>query len=170
MKTIKKFISSSISFVICLVILFVIIVGVQFVIGGVSLIFGFTYDSVGSMIIFFLLCGFVSFPLESVAKVIPRMLLEAEVYTLNMARLLFVVLDTAFSTIVFLLVENAMTSVSATKGSIIVFSFVFALLSVKKEVKRELTMEDVQEILEKEKEEQQKMEENEESTEENNTP
>ncbi len=145
MKKFGNIVLECMSVLLAFTIFFVMVAGAQSLLGVASLIFGFTYNSIWSMLIFFAFCGFVCVPLERTALVVPRILLEHEKLSLTKARILFVMLDTIMSTITFLLVENVMSGVSATPASIILFSFVLALLSAKKEITPPLTREEREE-------------------------
>ncbi len=142
MKKIKKIALECMSFLFGLVLVIVTVAFSQTLLGVASLIFGFTYDSLWSILIFFSICRFVGFPLENFAANVPRKLLARGKLSLSKARSLFVVLDTIMSTITYGLVVNVMRSVSATPLSIVLFSFVLALLSDEKEIPAPLFIEE----------------------------
>lgn len=99
--------------------------------GGIMKLFGFRYDSIGSIIIFFMASAVIGFPLETFVGAFSKALLSVGKATLCQAKVIFVLLDTMASMIVLALVDYFMRSVYATELSIFVVALVMALLSVK---------------------------------------
>ena len=92
-------------------------------------LFGFTYESVGSIILFFVISGILAFPIELFVKAIPKVLFSHfKKVTAIEAKVIFVVLDTLLSMLMMSLVDYFMKSVSATSVSLFVVSLVMALL------------------------------------------
>lgn len=149
MKKIIDKISSFVAMVVSMLIIALIVMIAPLLLGGFSLLLGFRYDSIVTMIFFFLFTGFVGFPLEAVSAALPRALLEVRHIPLLHARILYVIMDTSSTVLAIYLVENAMSSISASFGSILLYSFLTSLFSVKN-IKHPLTMEDVQKMLEQE--------------------
>ena len=118
----------------------VIVIGVISVIaifgGFIMRFFGFEYESIRSIIVFFLLATILSYPIGLFAKALPNVLLnEFHKITLQQARVLFVLFDTIATAIGLWIVDALMKSVSATNLAVVVVSFLFALYSVKDDIK-----------------------------------
>ena len=97
--------------------------------GALMKVFGFTYQSVGSILMFFVISGIVAFPMELFVKAIPKVLFSY-FKKLNEfeAKILFVVLDTVLSMAMFSLVDYFMKSVSTTPVSLFIVSLIMSLL------------------------------------------
>lgn len=126
--------------IIALLILATIVIGVVSVIaifaGFIMRFFGFEYESIGSIIGFFLLATILSYPIGLFAKALPNVLLnEFHKITLGQARVLFVLFDTIATAIGLTTVDMLMESISATDTAIFVVSFLLALFSVKDDIK-----------------------------------
>lgn len=108
------------------------IVSVLAIFGGALMkIFGFTYQSVGSIILFFVVSGILAFPIELFVKAVPKVLfLYFKKLTAFEAKVIFIVLDTSLSMMMLSLVDYYMKSVSATSVSLFVVSLVMAMLSM----------------------------------------
>lgn len=106
------------------------IVSVVAIFGGALMkLFGFTYQSVGSIIMFFVISGILSFPVELLVKAIPKVLfLHFKKINEFEAKIMFVLLDSILAMIIFSLVDYFMQSVSATSISLFVISLVMSLL------------------------------------------
>lgn len=131
LKRIKNSLGNFVGYLIIVGII-VAIVSVLAIFGGALMkIFGFTYQSVGSIILFFALTGILAFPIEVFVKAIPKVL-YSHFKKINVfeAKFMFIVLDTSLSMIMLSLVDYYMKSVSATSGSLFVVSLVMALLSM----------------------------------------
>lgn len=111
-------------------ILFVIFVLACF--GGVIMhFFGFYYESVGKLMLFFVLSGMIGFPLELFATVFPKVLLARGKISLQIARGAFLILDILTTMVSMVIADHLMESVSATLQSVFVIGVVLALLSVR---------------------------------------
>ena len=129
LEKIKNIIGKSIGFLIIVGII-VALVSVIAIFGGALMkLFGFTYQSVGSIILFFVVSGILGFPIELFVKAIPKVLFShfKKINELE-AKIMFVVLDTLLSMVMFSTVDYFMKSVSATPISLFVVSFVMSLL------------------------------------------
>lgn len=129
LEKIKNIIGKSIGFLIIVGII-VAIVSVIAIFGGALMkLFGFTYQSVGSIILFFVLSGILVFPIELCVKAIPKVLFShfKKINELE-AKIMFVVLDTLLSMVMFSTVDYFMKSVSATHISLLIVSLVMSLL------------------------------------------
>lgn len=99
--------------------------------GGIMRIFGFEYTSIKSIIIFFIIVAIAGFPIEILSIVIPKALLALDKITIKWAKVLFILLDTLSTMFTMSLIDYFMGSVSASDLSILVISFMIALLSIK---------------------------------------
>ena len=129
LEKIKNIIGKSIGFLIIVGII-VGIVSVIAIFGGALMkLFGFTYQSVGSIILFFAVSGILVFPIELFVKAIPKVLFShfKKINGLE-AKIMFVVLDTLLSMVMFSIVDYFMKSVSATPISLFIVSLVMSLL------------------------------------------
>ena len=129
LEKIKNIIGKSIGFLIIVGII-VAIVSIIAIFGGALMkLFGFTYQSVGSIIMFFTVVGILAFPIELFVKAIPKVLFSyfRKINAFE-AKVIFVILDTSLSMIMLSLVDYFMKSVSATPVSLFVVSLVMALL------------------------------------------
>ncbi len=99
--------------------------------GAIMHFFGFTYESAGSLILFFVITGLAGFPCEILANALPMALLHMGKISKTAARVLFVLLDTTVTVFFMLLVDYLMDSVAATDLSVIVIAFIMAMGSVK---------------------------------------
>lgn len=97
--------------------------------GGIMRLLGFTYQSVGNIILYFIIFGVVGFPAEILAKAFPRALLSLGKLNKRQAKFLFVMLDTAATAFVMGIVDFFMDSVSATVPSVLAVAFLLALWS-----------------------------------------
>ncbi|MBQ1996253.1 MAG: hypothetical protein II237_08695, partial [Clostridia bacterium] len=92
-------------------------------------LFGFTYQSIGSIILFFVISGVLSFPIELFVKALPKVLFtHFKKITAIEAKVIFVVLDTLLSMLMMSIVDYFMNSVATTDISLFVVSLVMALL------------------------------------------
>lgn len=135
MKRIKDNLGKLIGFLVIVGIIAAIIaaiVSVLAIFGGALIkIFGFTYQSVGSIILFFVVSGMLAFPIELFVKAIPKVLFS-HFKKINAfeTKVIFIVLDTSLSMMMLSLVDYYMKSVSATSVSLFVVSLVMAMLSM----------------------------------------
>ena len=129
LKKIKNYIGKFIGFLIIVGIIVVIISLIALFGGALMKVFGFTYQSIGSILMFFVISGILVFPMELSVKAIPKVLFSY-FKKLNEfeAKILFVVLDTVLSMAMFSLVDYFMKSVSATLVSLFAVSLFMSLL------------------------------------------
>ena len=95
--------------------------------GTVMKLFGFQYESIGSIILFFIIATIMSFPLNLIAGALPKALYELERISKLDALILYLTLDTIATSFGLKIVDYYMSSVSATTISIVVISFLLAL-------------------------------------------
>lgn len=129
MKRIKDNIGRLIGFLVIVGIIVAIVSLLAIFCGALMKMFGFTYQSIGSIILFFVISGILAFPIELFVKAIPKVLFS-HFKKINAfeAKIIFVVLDTSLSMMMMTLVDYYMKSVSATSVSLFVVSLVMALL------------------------------------------
>ena len=129
LEKIKNIIGKSIGFLVIVGII-VAIVSVIAIFGGALMkLFGFTYQSVGSIILFFVVSSILVFPIELFVKAIPKALFLHFKKTNELeAKIMFVILDTLLSMVMFSTVDYFMKSVSATPISLFMASFIMSLL------------------------------------------
>jgi len=121
--------------IVAILLLIIIVLGVVSVIaifgGFIMYFFGFQYESVGSIILFFFFASILSYPISLIAEALPMVLLnEFHVGTLGQARFLYLFIDTIATAIGLTVVDIFMDSVSASEIAIFVVSFILALLGV----------------------------------------
>lgn len=103
--------------------------------GNLMALFGFRYDSIGSLLLFFLLGALLGLPLELFSTALPKALYTLGKADRRQANLLYVPLDTLCTMGVFWLVDRWMNSVSATGLSLCIVGLWMAVttLPIKKE-------------------------------------
>ena len=129
MEKIKAILGKLIGFLIIVAIIVAIISLLALFGGALMKMFGFTYKSVGSIVLFFAISGILAFPIELFVKAVPKVLFS-HFKKINEfeAKVMFVVLDTLLSMAMFSMVDYFMKSVSATSISLFVVSLVMSLL------------------------------------------
>ena len=68
----KKLLAAVLGYIIILLIVLAVLVPLTFLCGGLMRLLGFTYDSPGSFLLFFVICAVCGFPLEIFSKAFPR--------------------------------------------------------------------------------------------------
>ena len=126
---IKKLCTAAIAYGLIVGIIVAIVAMIAYFGGAVMKVFGFEYESPGSIVWFFLFTAIAGFPAETIAKAFPRALLSLEKITVRGAKVLFVILDTAVTAVSMAIVDYFMDSVTATDASILAISLILALLS-----------------------------------------
>ncbi len=94
-------------------------------------VFGFRYQSVGSLILFFIIAAVVSYPVSLIAESLPKMLLYFGKISRGTAVPLYLLLDTIATAVGLMIVDYFMKSVAATDFSIVVISLLLAFIGVK---------------------------------------
>ena len=140
----RKKVLDFLGFIICVAVVLGIVSVIALVGGSIMKIFGFRYESVGKIILFFLIFAIVGFPMEVFAQALPNALLSLDRISFMSAKVLFVFLDTTATTIAMVVVDHFMKSVSASLLSILVVAFLFAITSLD-EVKRDCDCKDEKE-------------------------
>ena len=115
-----------------IVILLIVFIYIISILGsGVLGVFGFEYNSVKSIIIFFTIVAILGFPLEILVLYFSKMLLSFDKITIKLAKVIFIILDTSSTMIMMSLVDQFMMSVSASAISILIISLIISFLSIK---------------------------------------
>lgn len=92
--------------------------------------FGFEYESVGSIIMFFVIATIISYPFSMIAMVLPKIFLSLGKVSKQMAILFYIILDTFATFYGLRVVDYFMQSVSATDISIAIVSLIIALFGI----------------------------------------
>lgn len=82
--------------------------------GAIMKIFGFEYESIGSIILFFVIATIISYPFSLIAEVLPKVVLSFGKLPKQMAILFYIILDTFATFYGLRVVDYFMQSVSAT--------------------------------------------------------
>ena len=102
-------------------------------VGGTAMkIFGFEYRAIKDIIIFFIAATLISYPVSLLASALPKYLLHKENIPLKYAKALYVFLDTFATAGGMFVTDNIMEGISASGLSVILISFIFAVLSMDK--------------------------------------
>ena len=115
--------------VVAIVILAVIAV-IAVVGGSIMSFFGFEYESLGSIILFFIIVMIVGFPLEILSSALPAVFAELGRCTEKQAVVLYVLMDTLFTAVSMAAADYFMDSVSASDLSILVNSIILFFIIV----------------------------------------
>ena len=116
-----------ITFVLCAAIFIGVLSIIALISSQVMRLFGFTYESVGSILLFFLIATLISFPLNLVAGALPKTLYSLQRINKINALILYLALDTVATSLGLMIVDYYMSSVSASTISIIIISFLLAI-------------------------------------------
>ena len=116
-----------ITFIICGTVFIGMLSIIALVSGTVMKLFGFQYESIGSIILFFIIATIMSFPLNLIAGALPKALYELERISKLDALILYLTFDTIATSFGLKIVDYYMSSVSATTISIVIISFLLAL-------------------------------------------
>ena len=95
--------------------------------GGVMKLFGFTYDSVGSLVLYFIFASVLSAALGQAFSALPKVLYEMGKLNRAEGIILYLVLDTLVTAVGLGVVDRWMPSVSASDRAIIAVSLLLAL-------------------------------------------
>ena len=98
--------------------------------GAIMKIFGFEYESIGSIILFFVIATIISYPLGLIAGAFPKALLSLDKVSIYTAMALYLILDTFATFWGLRITDYCMQTISAEDISIFVISLIFALLGV----------------------------------------
>ena len=107
--------------------LFLLVVGIS---GTVMRMFGFHYNSVGQLVLYFLLVELLGFPVDLLCQGLPRFLYKRGVASGRQINLFYIPLDTMCSMVVFWIGDQMMEGISATMLSLWIIAFLFAVLTL----------------------------------------
>ena len=124
----KKTIAAILGYLVMTVLLLLVLAGVILAIVVLMRFFGFTYESLESLLLFFMVVMILGFPLELVSKALPKVLLSQRKLNLKQARVLFVIMDSLSTITVMRIVDEQMSGVYASDTSVLVVAVVMALL------------------------------------------
>ena len=96
--------------------------------GTVMKLLGFQYESVGSVILFFIIATVLSFPCNLISSALPKALYTLKRISRQTAQMLYLILDTVSPGLGLKFVDDCISSVSATTLSIVIISFLLAVL------------------------------------------
>ena len=113
----KKLLAAVLGYIIILLIVLAVLVPLTFLCGGLMRLLGFTYDSPGSFLLFFVICAVCGFPLEIFSKAFPKAMRTLGLLGARGEKILFLILD-------------LMDSVHATDLSILAVAIALAFLSL----------------------------------------
>ena len=117
------------STVMCLIVFGVFAV-IALVGGNLMALFGFRYDGIGSLLLFFLLGAVVGLPLEVFSSAFPRALYAVGKISRWGAKALYNPLDSLFTMGSFWLIDQWMESVSATGLSLCIIGFCMSVATM----------------------------------------
>lgn len=93
-------------------------------------VLGFDFDSIWSVMWFFIWSGLIGFPMELFAFAVPSVLLYFDMMSLFYARLAFWILDTSTSIIAMVVVDSYMDSITVSATAIVLCASITSLLCV----------------------------------------
>ena len=131
----KKWLAGLLGSGIMILLLFGTFAVVALVGGNVMRLFGFRYDSVGQLLLYFLLGELIGLPLDLISTALPKALYRMGKVDRRQGNLLYVPMDTLFTMAAFWLADGLMASVSTTGLSLCILGLGTALatLPIKKE-------------------------------------
>lgn len=132
MKNFKRIVKSITGYGLVVIVLIAIISVFAILGGGIMSFFGFRYNSVGSVILYFTIVAIVGFPLEIIIKALSKALNILLKINRKIEKTLFILMDTLGTGITMAIVDYFIESVSASDLSILVISFIIAILSLDK--------------------------------------
>lgn len=124
----KKAVAALLGYLIMAALVLLVLAGVILGIVVLMRFFGFTYESLGSLLLFFTAVMVLGFPLELVSKALPKALLGQGKLSFNQARGMFVLLDSLSTIIVMRIADEQMSGIYASDASVLVAALAMALL------------------------------------------
>ena len=98
--------------------------------GSLMRIFGFHYESVGQLLIYFISAALISLPLERFSTALPRALYRMGKVSRRQGNLLYIPLDTLCTMISFWLADQWIEGVSASALSLCILGLSMALVTL----------------------------------------
>ena len=93
-------------------------------------LFGFRYQSIWSIILFFIIATVVSYPINLIAGGLPKALYKLKRISKNIAIILYLALDTIATCFGLMIVDYCMSTIFASDLSKLVISFILALTGI----------------------------------------
>ena len=116
-----------ITFIVCGTIFVAVLSVIALLSGVVMRLFGFRYQSIWSIILFFIIATVVSYPINLIADGLPKALYKLKRISKNIAIILYLALDTIATCFGLLIVDYCMSTIAASDLSKLVISFILAL-------------------------------------------
>lgn len=116
-----------ITFIVCGTIFVAVLSVIALLSGVVMRLFGFRYQSIWSIILFFIIATVVSYPINLIAGGLPEALYKLKRISKNIAIILYLALDTIATCFGLLIVDYCMSTIAASDLSKLVISFILAL-------------------------------------------
>lgn len=114
-----------------MVLLFLGVFAVVALVGGnVMHLFGFRYDSVGQLLLYFLLGEVLGLPLDLISTAIPKVLYRMGKVNRRQGNFLYIPMDALFTMAAFWLADQWLDSVSTTGLSLCILGFGSALATL----------------------------------------
>lgn len=131
----KKLLAGLLGSGIMVLLLFGVFAVVALIGGNVMRLFGFRYDSVGQLLLYFLLGEVLGLPLDLLSTALPKALYHMGKVNRRQGNLLYIPMDALFTMAAFWLADGLMASVSTTGLSLCILGLGTALttLPIKKE-------------------------------------
>ena len=126
-----------ITFILGALLIIVVLAIIAIFSGAIMRLLGFEYESVGGLILYFIIASVVSYPINLIAGALPKALLNLDRITREIAVCMYVLLDTIATFYGFYIVDYFMPSVSANTISLTVLALVFALFGISDIKKKE---------------------------------
>ena len=116
-----------ITFIVCGTIFVAALSVIALLSGAIMRLFGFRYQSIGSIILFFIIATVVSYPINLIAGGLPKALYKLKRISKNIAIILYLALDTIATCFGLFIVDYYMSTIAASDLSKLVISFILAL-------------------------------------------
>lgn len=116
-----------ITFIVCGTIFVAVLSVIALLSGVVMRLFGFRYQSIWSIILFFIIATVVSYPINLIAGGLSKALYKLKRISKNIAIILYLALDTIATCFGLLIVDYCMSTIAASDLSKLVISFILAL-------------------------------------------
>ena len=126
----KEWLTGLLGSSIMVLIVFGVVTVVALVSGNVMRLFGFHYDSVGQLLLYFLLGEVIGLPLDLISTALSRALYRMEKVDRRQGNLLYIPMDSLFTIAAFWLADRLMAGVSTTRLSLCVLGIEMAFLTL----------------------------------------
>ena len=127
---IKQLLGTLLGSGVLLLIVFAVFAAVSFLGGNFMTLFGFSYKSVGNLLLYFVAGELISLPLELVIVGISQALYQLGHVGRRQANLLYIPLDTMATIFAFWMADQLMSGVSASGLSLWMLGFCAAVITV----------------------------------------